>query len=84
MYNMHRTHSDSHDPLNPYSHSRLYIHPTEPWDYPLFILVGSWVGVKYVQVEEAMLERVNEKRAALDKPAVALGNVMDLKKWGAE
>ena len=57
---------------------------TEPWDYPLFMLVGAWAGYKYVALEESLTARVNEKRAALDKPPMQLGGLLDLKKWGAE
>lgn len=57
---------------------------TEPWDYPLFMIVGAWAGYKYVAMEESMLERVNEKRAQLDKPPVQLGGLLDLKKWSSE
>jgi hypothetical protein len=57
---------------------------TEPWDYPLFMVVGAWAGYKYVALEESMTARVNERRAALDKPPMQLGGLLDLKKWGAE
>lgn len=48
------------------------------------MMVGAWAGYKYVSLEESMLARVNEKRAALDKPPMQLGGLLDLKKWGSE
>jgi len=57
---------------------------TEPWDYPLFMMVGTWVGYKYVSLEISLTERVNEKRAALEKPPVELGGFMTTLKKAAE
>jgi len=57
---------------------------TEPWDYPLFMIVGTWVGYKYVSLEASLTERVNEKRAALEKPPVELGGIMTTLKKAAE
>ncbi|GAB5030055.1 Hypothetical protein NocV09_00201890 [Nannochloropsis oceanica] len=56
----------------------------EPWDYPLFMIVGTWVGYKYVSLEASLTERVNEKRAALEKPPVELGGIMTTLKKAAE
>lgn len=54
---------------------------TEPWDYPLFILVGAYAGYKYPQIEERMLREVNEKRARLDQAPIELKATFDMKKW---
>lgn len=53
----------------------------EPWDYPLFILVGAYVGYKYPGYEAKLLQEVNERRAAIDQPPVQLHSTLDLKKW---
>jgi hypothetical protein len=57
---------------------------TEPWDYPLFMMVGTWVGYKYVSLETSLTERVNEQRAALEKPPVELGGILTTLKKAAE
>jgi hypothetical protein len=48
------------------------------------MLVGAWVGYKYVALEESLRERVNEKRAILDKEPVHLGGVLTTIKEAAE
>ncbi len=70
----------THTTPRPFPNTR----PTEPWDYPLFMMVGTWVGYKYVSLEESLTARVNEKRAALDKPPVKLGGPLEILKAGTE
>jgi len=48
------------------------------------MMVGTWVGYKYVSLEISLTERVNEKRAALEKPPVELGGFMTTLKKAAE
>jgi hypothetical protein len=48
------------------------------------MIVGTWVGYKYVSLEASLTERVNEKRAALEKPPVELGGIMTTLKKAAE
>ena len=55
----------------------LYPH-TEPWDYPIFLVVGAYMGYQYENLEKRLTAAVNEKRAQIDQPPLELGGFLNL------
>jgi hypothetical protein len=57
------------------------VYPTaEPWDYPLFILIGGYMGYIYPGWIAKLRADVNAKRERAGMPPVDLGGVFDLAK----